>query len=378
MQTTLLGLGIAIILALVSALAAPLVIDWNRYRPRFEQEASRLTGLAVRVNGTIEARILPTPRIKLADVAVGAAGQKPQIQAATLELEVSLGPLLRGEVEATELHLVAPKINLGLDRNGAVDWPSISPSLSPDRLTISHLTIDDGQAVLTDAASGFRLVLKELAFKGDVRSFGGPFKGEGAFRSGDQVYGYRIAATWPEDGGALRLKVGVDPAGYQLTTEIEGSVNLEHGVPQFDGTLAARPVTAALARGERVTTDVWHLAGKLRMASASASLQELAFQFGPEEAAINLNGSAELTLGEHPHLDGAISAKQVDLDRALATPDAPLRPPFVLIRSAVEAFFAAAAKPPIPTKIAVALDAMTLGGSLLESVHGNIGFDGKG
>jgi len=222
-QTTLLGLGIAIILALVSALAAPLVIDWNRYRPRFEQEASRLTGLAVRVNGTIEARILPTPRIKLADVAVGAAGQKPQIQAATLELEVSLGPLLRGEVEATELHLVAPKINLGLDRNGAVDWPSISPSLSPDRLTISHLTIDDGQAVLTDAASGFRLVLKELAFKGDVRSFGGPFKGEGAFRSGDQVYGYRIAATRPEDGGALRLKVGVDPAGYQLTTEIEGT-----------------------------------------------------------------------------------------------------------------------------------------------------------
>jgi large subunit ribosomal protein L24 len=377
-QTTLLGLGIAIILALVSALAAPLVIDWNRYRPRFEQEASRLTGLAVRVNGTIEARILPTPRIKLADVAVGAAGQKPQIQAATLELEVSLGPLLRGEVQATELHLVAPKMNLGLDRNGAVDWPSISPSLSPDRLTISHLTIDDGQAVLTDAASGFRLVLKELAFKGDVRSFGGPFKGEGAFRSGDQVYGYRIAATWPEDGGALRLKVGVAPAGYQLTTEIEGSVNLEHGVPQFDGTLAARPVTAALARGERVTTDTWHLAGKLRMASASASLQELAFQFGPEEAAINLNGSAELTLGEHPHLDGAISAKQVDLDRALATPDAPLRPPFVLIRSAVEAFFAAAAKPPIPTKIAVALDAMTLGGSLLESVHGNIGFDGKG
>ena len=74
MQTTLLGLGIAIILALVSALAAPLVIDWNRYRPRFEQEASRLTGLAVRVNGTIEARILPTPRIKLADV-VGRRGR---------------------------------------------------------------------------------------------------------------------------------------------------------------------------------------------------------------------------------------------------------------------------------------------------------------
>jgi uncharacterized protein involved in outer membrane biogenesis len=377
-QTTLLGLGIAVILALVSALAAPLVIDWNHYRPRFEQEASRLTGLAVHVNGTIEARLLPTPRIKLANVVVGAAGQKPQIQAATLELEVGLGPLLRGEVQATELHLVAPQINLGLDRNGAVEWPSMSPSLSPDRLTISHLTINEGQAVLTDAASGFRLVLKELEFKGDVRSFGGPFKGEGAFRAGDQFYGYRIAATRPEDGGGLKVKVGVDPSGYQLTTEIEGTLNLDRGLPEFDGTLAVRTVTAALARGERVTSDTWHLAGKLHTASASASLHELTFQFGPEEAAINLNGSAELTFGEHPHLDGTISAKQVDLDRALATPDAPQRPPFVLLRSAVEAFLAAATKPPIPTKVAVAIDAMTLGGSLIESLRGNIGYYGKG
>ena len=378
MQTTLLGLGIAIILALVSALAAPLVIDWNHYRPRVEQEASRLTGLAVRVNGTIEARILPTPRIKLADVVVGTPGQEPQVQAATLELEVGLGPLLRGEVQATDLHLVAPQINVGLDRNGAVDWPSISPSLSPDRLTISHLTIDDGQAMLTDAASGVRLVLKELEFRGDVRSFGGPFKGEGAFRAGDQFYGYRVAATRPEEGGGLRLKVGVDPAGYQLTTEIEGNMSLDHGVPQFEGTLAVRPLSAALARGERVTDDVWRLTGKLRTTSALASLQELAFQYGPDEAAINLSGSAELTFGAHPHFDGTVSAKQVDLDRALATVDAPLRPPIVLIRSAVEAFFAAAAKPPMPAKIAVAIDSMTVGGSLLESVHGNIGFDSKG
>jgi len=126
-QTTLLGLGIAIILALVAALAAPLVIDWNQYRPRFEQEASRLTGFTVHVNGPIEARILPTPRIKLADVVVGGAAQKSQVKAASFELEVGLGPLLRGEVQATELHVVAPQINVGLDRNGVVDWPSISP-----------------------------------------------------------------------------------------------------------------------------------------------------------------------------------------------------------------------------------------------------------
>jgi len=76
-QTTLLGLAIAIILALVAALVAPLVVDWNHFRTAFENEASRLTGLSVRVTGTIDARILPTPRIKLRNVEVGEAGQEP-------------------------------------------------------------------------------------------------------------------------------------------------------------------------------------------------------------------------------------------------------------------------------------------------------------
>ena len=94
MQTTLLGLAIAIILALVAALVAPLVVDWNHFRTTFENEASRLTGLSVRVTGTIDARILPTPRIKLRNVEFGVAGREPLLRADALDLEVRLGPLV--------------------------------------------------------------------------------------------------------------------------------------------------------------------------------------------------------------------------------------------------------------------------------------------
>ncbi|MCZ7642250.1 MAG: hypothetical protein M5U33_05265 [Pseudorhodoplanes sp.] len=51
MQTTLLGLAISVILALLAALVGPLFIDWNDYRAEFETEASRLVGLPVRVSG---------------------------------------------------------------------------------------------------------------------------------------------------------------------------------------------------------------------------------------------------------------------------------------------------------------------------------------
>jgi len=43
-QTTLLGLAIAFILALLAALIGPYYIDWNQFRPQFEAEAGRIIG----------------------------------------------------------------------------------------------------------------------------------------------------------------------------------------------------------------------------------------------------------------------------------------------------------------------------------------------
>jgi large subunit ribosomal protein L24 len=377
-QTTLLGLAIAIILALVSALVAPLVVDWNHYRSTFEEEASRLTGLAVRVNGPIEARILPSPRIRLGEVEVGEPGQEPRLRAAVVDLEVGLGPLLRGQVQATELRLVAPQIGLGIDRTGAIDWPAASPAFASDTLTISRLEVEDGRVTLTDAGSGGRVVLQKLSFNGDIRSFAGPFRGEGAFVVGDELYGYRISGSRIDEDGGLKVRLGVDPSNHPLTTEIDGTLSFNRGVPQFDGTLAlARPVGATLARGQRVMNDPWQLAGKLRATPASASLRELALQYGPDERAVIFSGKAELTFGEHPHLDGTVAAVQVDVDRALAAPDVTHRPPLVMIKSFFDSFVAAV-KPPIPVAVGVAVDALTVGGTTLQALHGRVGFDDKG
>ena len=65
MQTTLLGLAIAIILALVTALVGPLFIDWNKYRGEFKARASQMTGLQLRVAGHRRDRVL-NPHTQLA------------------------------------------------------------------------------------------------------------------------------------------------------------------------------------------------------------------------------------------------------------------------------------------------------------------------
>jgi uncharacterized protein involved in outer membrane biogenesis len=42
-QTTLLGLAIAFIVALIAALIGPYFVDWNQFRPQFEAEASQVS-----------------------------------------------------------------------------------------------------------------------------------------------------------------------------------------------------------------------------------------------------------------------------------------------------------------------------------------------
>lgn len=378
MQTTLLGLGIAIIVALVAALLAPLVVDWNRFRPAFEAEASRLTGMTVRVNGAIDARILPSPRIKLGNVEIGAAGGEPQLRAGAIDLEVRLGPLLRGDVQASEVHLVAPQVSLSLDRTGAIAWPAQSPTLRPEELSISRLSVEDGSVSLADAASGARLQVQKLSFDGDIRSLAGPFQGQGAFTVGDEPYAYRLSGSHPDSDAGLKIRLGIDPTDRPLTMDFDGTLAFVAGVPQFDGALAlARPVGAALSSGLRVMSDPWHLAGAIRASPASASLQNLAFQYGPDERAIIVAGKAELTFGAQPHFDGALKALEVDLDRALAAPDVTHRPPLLIIKSFAEAFVAQA-KLPLPGEISVGIDGLTVGGTSLQDLHGTVRFDEAG
>jgi len=377
-QTTLLGLAIAIILALVSALVAPLVVDWNNYRTAFEQKASLLAGLPVHINGPIEARILPSPRIKMHDVDVGQAGAPPQVRAGVVEVEFGLGGLIRGQLNATELHIVAPQVSIGLDRSGTIDWPALALSFRSDALAISRLDIEDGRVVLADAASGSRLLLQKFWFNGEVRSFVGPIRGEGAFVVGDELYGYRISAGRLDDLGGMKLKLGVDPSNHPLTAEFDGTFTFDKGSPQFDGTLAlSRPVGAALARGDRVMSDPWQLTGKIRATPASASLQELAVQYGPDERAVNFTGKGEITFGARPHFDGSVAARQIDVDRMLADPDVTHRPPLVMIKNFVTAVVAAV-KPPLPATLNVAVDALMVGGTTLQSLRGGVRFDGKG
>jgi uncharacterized protein involved in outer membrane biogenesis len=372
-QTTLLGFAIALILALVAALVGPYFVHWNDHRAFFETEASRLVGVPVRVGGDIDAALLPFPSVTLRDIAIGPAGDTSRLRARSLRVELGLGPLLRGEIRATEMRLVAPQLNLGLDRQGQIDWPPLS--LSGDTLSIDKLSIEDGRAALTDASSQSQLVLDKVWFTGEVRSLTGPLRGRGEFVAGRRVYGYDLSASRGGPEG-VRVKLGLKSDDNPLTIDVDGFLALEGATPRFDGAVAlARPAGAVLASGKAVAYEPWRLVSKVKAGTASAAFDEVSFQYGPDERAATLAGSGLFEFGREPRLKGLLSARQVDLDRLLATPDTPRRLPLAAVQAFGE-MLGNALRPSWPVSISVNIDAMTVGGSLLQNVACDLRSDG--
>src|SRR3954463_5851737 len=152
-QTSLLGLAMLFIIALVAALVGPYFIDWGQFRPQFEAEASRVVGAQVRVGGALDARLLPAPSLLLRSVVVGGANDLGKVRADKLDVEFSLGSLMRGEWRATELTINGLALDLGLDGQGHIDWPASAGVFNLGSVAIDRLNLT-GRVALHDATGG--------------------------------------------------------------------------------------------------------------------------------------------------------------------------------------------------------------------------------
>ena len=114
-----------------------------------------------------------------------------------------------------------------------------------------------------------------------------------------------------------------------LTIEAEGMLAFDRGAPRFDGTLTlARPAGAVLASGKAVAHEPWRLdqQGQGRRRSRRAGAGRVPVRPGGARRRSS-PARPSSSSASSPQLQGALSARQVDLDRLLATPDAPRRLP---------------------------------------------------
>lgn len=370
MQTTLLGLAIAFIIALLAALIGPYFIDWNQFRPQFEAEAGRIIGVPVRVAGELDARLLPAPTLRLRSVTFGGNNDLGRLRADKLDVEFSLSSLMRGEWRATELSVNGMAVDLGLDARGRVDLPSTaSGTFNLASLAIERVNLT-GRIALHDAASRSTLELSDIAFSGDVRSLAGSVRGDGSFTAKGTRYPFRVSSGPSADGSATRLHLNIDPGERPILADLEGVLAFDNRLPKFDGALTlALPAKKA---GEAGPTP-WKLTTKLKADPAGARFEQIDASFGAEENVLKLGGVGDLKFGASPLLRAVLSARQVDADKLTGKDDAdPQR-----VLPALRAGLAAIPQAPVPAQIEFNSDQIMLGGRPLQNITAELQTDGR-
>jgi uncharacterized protein involved in outer membrane biogenesis len=359
-QTTLLGLAIAFIIALVAALVGPYFIDWNQFRPQFEAEATRIVGAPVRVAGKLDARLLPAPSLQLRSVTVGGANDLGKVRAEKLDVEFSLGSLMRGEWRATELTINGMALDLGLDARGRIDWPASTGSFNFGQLAIDRLNLT-GRAALHDASSRGTLELNDIAFSGDVRSLAGSIRGEGNFSLAGVDYPFRVSSGQTQDGNGTRVHLNVDAGQRALAIDLDGVLAFEQRAPRFDGSVTlARPS----AKADPAALP-WRITAKVKSDHSAARLDQLEVSYGPEERALRLVGTGDASFGASPLLRASLAARQLDVDRFVSKDNAaePVR-----ALPAMRGLLTGIPSPPLPVQVEFSSDQIMLGGRPVQDV----------
>jgi len=359
-QTTLLGVAIAFIVALVAALVGPHFIDWNRFRPQFEAAAARVVGVPVRVTGDMRATLLPVPSLRLKAVEVGdQGGGLGRASAEALAVEFNLGALMRGEWRATELTVNGMALDFGLDWRGRIAWPAGMGGVDLTTLAIDRLNVT-GRIALHDGASRTTLDLEDIAFSGDVRSLAGAVRGEGNASIDGVRYPFRISSNPTAGGEGMKLHVVTSPA-RALGLDLDGTLRFAASRPQFDGALTLERHGASDNGGLP-----WRIATRLKADPAAARFEQLEVTYGTDTMAAKLSGGGEMRFGTAPQLRVSLDTRQIDADRLLRA--APDTGGAGTGWTALNALVAGLALPPVPVTVEASAEAVTLGGRPVQGV----------
>ena len=259
MNNVLLYIGGVLVAVLSALFAVPHFIDWNGYRGVFEEEVSRFVGREVRVGGAVNVRLLPSPyvrfeKIRVAD-ATGGTGE-PFFRADAFTLWLSVPPLLRGVLEANEVELKRPRLNLRADASGRGNWSTLGLSagalpLVPAGVSLQAVRIIDGSIAI--ATGGAEMQLAGLEGELEAEALDGPFKFKGDMVWRGEQRQVRIATAKSDADGGLRLKTAVTAPRSGNSYVVDGRLSDLGGSPRFDGEvqgkigLAGSAVASAVA-----------------------------------------------------------------------------------------------------------------------------------
>lgn len=332
MNHLLLTIGIAIILAAIAAISAPFLIDWSTQRDFFEAHAARILGQPVKIDGDIDARLLPEPSFRFSDVTVGEADADGAgvITFGAIAVRLAPGSLLKSQAEITRAEIEEPVFQVEVAADGSLVVPGAlrGGNFDPSRVSAETVSIVRGRMTLIDAASRREWTLSEITGDAAVRSLDGPYRFDGGFVLGGAKYDSRLA-TGKAAAGKLPLLLVANAVQRPLAIEIDGAAVFDGPRPVYDGDVAVRH--GFVADDGTAIGPIWSADATLQADPEGLSVSEGTLVFGPADREVRLTGTANLPFRGTETASMALSGRQVDLDRYLgAGPEEPTSPAAVL------------------------------------------------
>lgn len=353
-----------VVIMLLAGAAAWLLtsLDINQYKPQLQELAAK-QGIALKLDGDIGWQLWPNIALKLEGVQLApqALPEQPLVRADAISIGVALMPLLEKRVEAKEIVLVAPQIDLSVDEKGKGNWELILDAMEAQqeqqaeqppklqipeekdepaqamKIALEKLRIEDGRISYKDATNDSEYSVGNLNVSADNLVPGGE---AGAVRASAQITGSSLTQpvelqldtnlALDEGLGGLRLQ----PLQLQLNSgEAAAEVHLRGHARrsgddqpwqiQMQVQAQAEPLRPWLAvTGSELITQSGDALKKFSLETTAEGtdkkldLSPLQLQLDNTE----FNGSAQLRNGEMPGLDLTLRGGALVLDDYLPPP----------------------------------------------------------
>lgn len=303
-----------IALVVVAAIALPLLVNPNRYKPQAQVAVRDATGRELRIDGDIKLTIFPWLGLSVSDVTLGNAkgfGPEPFAQVKEMNVGVRLLPLLHRQVQVGTIRIDGLALNLAKAADGTTNWADLShPKEEKERtetqvqketgrpiaLTVGGLAIKNASLSYTDKQAGSAYKVDKLSVDTGAVELGKPLDVTIAFvvdsakppLSSDVKIAFTAQADL--DNGAYEIKElkvdsetrGASVPGGSQKASLRGNTRYDGKAGTFafdDGRLEAAGLKVdATVRGEGLATEAPKLSGKV--SSNTFSPRDVANRFG--------------------------------------------------------------------------------------------------
>ncbi|MGU3663463.1 AsmA protein [Methylobacterium sp. A49B] len=317
MRDLLTALAGAVILVLVAALAVPPFVDWQAHRALVDRALARSLGVPARTDGRIEVRLLPSPRLRVDRLHLGADPDRPSLDARFVKAEVALAPLLKGEFRFTETRVGRAEIKLPVAGPDAVKLPAdLGDALRARDFAIEALHVQQFLVTTQVPATGRtdQLYVQDLTLQ--APALVGPWRAEGT--SGGIPF--RAVSGTPGADGRLPVKIsGGGDAHPRFEADARfGLVTAEAGrasMVEAEGTarLVVGPPTQAAG-----AYLPFSIGGSFKARGTQVRFEGVDLAIDPGGRALRLGGTGRLDLRQW-RAGLTLEARRLDLDAFLAS-----------------------------------------------------------